>query len=136
MSISVPFFVCLCVGVAASQDQDFGTANLHVEVSDVVSVLVYVGVAKGNGVLSKTGKVHSGLVLEETCPCCFKIELKYTCWGCDFSFPLLLMSQLMLQLHLMQLISAFYLHLYLLHCLRVSPLVLDVTSLWSNIFVI
>lgn len=26
------------------------------EVSDVVSVLVYVGVAKGNGVLSKTGE--------------------------------------------------------------------------------
>lgn len=48
--------VCLLVGVAASQDQDFGTANLHVEVSDVVSVLVYVGVAKGNGVLSKTGE--------------------------------------------------------------------------------
>lgn len=44
------------VGVAACQDQNFGTANLHVEVSDVVSVLVYVGVAKGNGVLSKTGK--------------------------------------------------------------------------------
>ena len=43
-------------GVAASQDQDFGTANLHVEVSDIVSVLGYVGVAKGNGVLSKTGK--------------------------------------------------------------------------------
>lgn len=51
------FLVCLSVGVAASQDHDFGTANLHVEVSDVVSVLVYVGVAKGNGVLSKTGKV-------------------------------------------------------------------------------
>uniref|UniRef100_A0A674MWP9 Probable JmjC domain-containing histone demethylation protein 2C n=1 Tax=Takifugu rubripes TaxID=31033 RepID=A0A674MWP9_TAKRU len=42
-------------GVAASKEQDFGTANLHLEVSDVVSVLVYVGVAKGNGVLSKTG---------------------------------------------------------------------------------
>ncbi|KAF7641938.1 hypothetical protein LDENG_00268010, partial [Lucifuga dentata] len=47
--------LCCAYGVAASQDQDFGTANLHVEVSDVVSVLVYVGVAKGNGVLSKTG---------------------------------------------------------------------------------
>lgn len=47
----------LTVGVAASQDQDFGTAKLHVEVSDVVSVLVYVGIAKGNGVLSKTGKI-------------------------------------------------------------------------------
>lgn len=49
--------LCLPAGVAASQDQDFGTANLHVEVSDVVSVLVYVGVAKGNGVLSKTGEL-------------------------------------------------------------------------------
>ncbi|KAJ3608291.1 hypothetical protein NHX12_025340, partial [Muraenolepis orangiensis] len=47
--------LCCAYGVAASQDQDFGTANLHVEVSDIVSILVYVGVAKGNGVLSKTG---------------------------------------------------------------------------------
>uniref|UniRef100_A0A3P9JE77 Probable JmjC domain-containing histone demethylation protein 2C n=1 Tax=Oryzias latipes TaxID=8090 RepID=A0A3P9JE77_ORYLA len=47
--------LCCAYGVAASQEQDFGTANLHLEVSDVVSVLVYVGVAKGNGVLSKTG---------------------------------------------------------------------------------
>ncbi|XP_062858753.1 probable JmjC domain-containing histone demethylation protein 2C isoform X2 [Trichomycterus rosablanca] len=47
--------LCCAYGVAASQEQDFGTANLHMEVSDVVSVLVYVGVAKGNGVLSKTG---------------------------------------------------------------------------------
>lgn len=56
--------VASCPGVAASQDQDFGTANLHAEVSDVVSVLVYVGVAKGNGVLSKTGehwKKHGGV---------------------------------------------------------------------------
>nr|XP_046192695.1 LOW QUALITY PROTEIN: probable JmjC domain-containing histone demethylation protein 2C [Oncorhynchus gorbuscha] len=47
--------LCCAYGVAASQEQDFGTANLHREVSDIVSVLVYVGVAKGNGVLSKTG---------------------------------------------------------------------------------
>ncbi|XP_047673644.1 probable JmjC domain-containing histone demethylation protein 2C isoform X1 [Tachysurus fulvidraco] len=47
--------LCCAYGVASSQEQDFGTANLHMEVSDVVSVLVYVGVAKGNGVLSKTG---------------------------------------------------------------------------------
>lgn len=55
---SEPPLTLSCVGaagVAASQEQDFGTANLHLEVSDVVSVLVYVGVAKGNGVLSKTG---------------------------------------------------------------------------------
>lgn len=49
-------FFCFPLGVASSQEQDFGTANLHMEVSDVVSVLVYVGVAKGNGVLSKTGE--------------------------------------------------------------------------------
>ncbi|XP_051968991.1 probable JmjC domain-containing histone demethylation protein 2C isoform X1 [Xyrauchen texanus] len=47
--------LCCAYGVAASQEQDFGTANLHMEVSDIVSVLVYVGVTKGNGVLSKTG---------------------------------------------------------------------------------
>lgn len=52
--VVVFFFVCAS-GVASSQEQDFGTANLHMEVSDIVSVLVYVGVAKGNGVLSKTG---------------------------------------------------------------------------------
>lgn len=54
--ISNVHLLILHPGVAASQDQDFGTANLHAEVSDVVSVLVYVGVAKGNGVLSKTGE--------------------------------------------------------------------------------
>lgn len=52
----VSMFFCFPLGVASSQEQDFGTANLHMEVSDVVSVLVYVGVAKGNGVLSKTGE--------------------------------------------------------------------------------
>lgn len=55
--------VCTLSGVAASQDQDFGTANVHVEVSDVVSVLVYVGVAKGNGVLSKTGKTDVNKII-------------------------------------------------------------------------
>lgn len=53
--LSEGVFFCAS-GVASSQEQDFGTANLHMEVSDVVSVLVYVGVAKGNGVLSKTGE--------------------------------------------------------------------------------
>lgn len=59
--------VVSCPGVAASQDQDFGTANLHAEVSDVVSVLVYVGVAKGNGVLSKTGEHWKNLHVVLTC---------------------------------------------------------------------
>lgn len=43
-------------GVAAAKDHDIGTTNLHIEASDVVNVLVYVGIAKGNGVLSKAGK--------------------------------------------------------------------------------
>lgn len=89
--VSLSFYY-LCVGVAASQDQDFGTANLHVEVSDVVSVLVYVGVAKGNGVLSKTGKAHSHLMLVETGAQIHSLELPRL-WR---SFPPLLFSQLML----------------------------------------
>jgi len=44
------------IGVAATKDHDIGTTNLHIEVSDVVNILVYVGIAKGNGVLSKSGK--------------------------------------------------------------------------------
>ncbi|KAM6186620.1 putative JmjC domain-containing histone demethylation protein 2C isoform 2-T2 [Rhynchocyon petersi] len=47
--------LCSAYGVAAAKDHDIGTTNLHVEVSDVVNILVYVGVAKGNGVLSKAG---------------------------------------------------------------------------------
>lgn len=42
--------------MAATKDHDIGTTNLHIEVSDVVNILVYVGIAKGNGVLSKSGK--------------------------------------------------------------------------------
>uniref|UniRef100_A0A4X2L6I7 Probable JmjC domain-containing histone demethylation protein 2C n=1 Tax=Vombatus ursinus TaxID=29139 RepID=A0A4X2L6I7_VOMUR len=47
--------LCSAYGVAAAKDHDIGTTNLHIEVSDVVNILVYVGVAKGNGVLSKSG---------------------------------------------------------------------------------
>ncbi|XP_041511816.1 probable JmjC domain-containing histone demethylation protein 2C isoform X1 [Microtus oregoni] len=47
--------LCSAYGVAAAKDHDIGTTNLHVEASDVVNILVYVGVAKGNGVLSKAG---------------------------------------------------------------------------------
>lgn len=47
--------LCSAYGVAAAKDHDIGTTNLHVEASDVVNVLVYVGIAKGNGVLSKAG---------------------------------------------------------------------------------
>ncbi|XP_060048656.1 probable JmjC domain-containing histone demethylation protein 2C isoform X2 [Erinaceus europaeus] len=47
--------LCSAYGVAASKDHDIGTTNLHIEVSDVVNVLVYVGIAKGNGIMSKAG---------------------------------------------------------------------------------
>uniref|UniRef100_A0AAR2L9J5 JmjC domain-containing protein n=1 Tax=Pygocentrus nattereri TaxID=42514 RepID=A0AAR2L9J5_PYGNA len=47
--------LCCAHGVTACPEQDFGTSNLHVEISDTMSILVYVGIAKGNGALSKTG---------------------------------------------------------------------------------
>lgn len=45
-------------GVAAAKDHDIGTTNLHIEVSDVVNILVNVGIAKGNGIISKSGKIN------------------------------------------------------------------------------
>ncbi|XP_044276340.1 probable JmjC domain-containing histone demethylation protein 2C isoform X1 [Varanus komodoensis] len=47
--------LCSAYGVAAAKDHDVGTTNLHIEVSDVVNILVSVGIAKGNGVPSKSG---------------------------------------------------------------------------------
>ncbi|XP_076835102.1 putative JmjC domain-containing histone demethylation protein 2C [Brachyhypopomus gauderio] len=47
--------LCCAHGVTACPEQDFGTSNLHVEISDTMSILVYVGLAKGNGALSKSG---------------------------------------------------------------------------------
>ncbi|XP_063290225.1 probable JmjC domain-containing histone demethylation protein 2C isoform X1 [Pelobates fuscus] len=47
--------MCSAYGVIATKDQDTGTTNLHIEVSDLVNILVYVGAAKGNGVPSKSG---------------------------------------------------------------------------------
>uniref|UniRef100_A0A7M4EFZ9 Probable JmjC domain-containing histone demethylation protein 2C n=1 Tax=Crocodylus porosus TaxID=8502 RepID=A0A7M4EFZ9_CROPO len=47
--------LCSGYGVAATKDHDVGTTNLHIEVSDVVNILVYVGIAKGNGAHSKSG---------------------------------------------------------------------------------
>lgn len=46
---------CVCSGITTCPEQDFGTSNLHVEISDTMSILVYVGVAKGNGAPSKAG---------------------------------------------------------------------------------
>ncbi|OCT71510.1 probable JmjC domain-containing histone demethylation protein 2C isoform X2 [Xenopus laevis] len=47
--------MCSAYGVIATKDQDTGTTNLHIEVSDLVNILVYVGAAKGLGVTSKSG---------------------------------------------------------------------------------
>lgn len=59
IQISKIKYICVCVctytGVTACPEQDFGTSNLHVEISDTMSILVYAGIAKGNGALSKSG---------------------------------------------------------------------------------
>ncbi|XP_053548240.1 probable JmjC domain-containing histone demethylation protein 2C isoform X2 [Bombina bombina] len=47
--------MCSAYGVIATRDQDTGTTNLHIEVSDLVNILVYVGAVKGNGAHSKAG---------------------------------------------------------------------------------
>uniref|UniRef100_A0A672N4R9 Probable JmjC domain-containing histone demethylation protein 2C n=1 Tax=Sinocyclocheilus grahami TaxID=75366 RepID=A0A672N4R9_SINGR len=60
--------LCCAHGVTTCPEQDFGTSNLHVEISDSMSILVYVGVAKGNGASSKAGvlKLLEGEVLDES----------------------------------------------------------------------
>ncbi|XP_018432159.1 PREDICTED: probable JmjC domain-containing histone demethylation protein 2C [Nanorana parkeri] len=40
--------MCSAYGVIATKEQDTGTTNLHIEVSDMVNILVYVGAVKGN----------------------------------------------------------------------------------------
>uniref|UniRef100_A0A673HXJ9 Probable JmjC domain-containing histone demethylation protein 2C n=1 Tax=Sinocyclocheilus rhinocerous TaxID=307959 RepID=A0A673HXJ9_9TELE len=66
--------LCCAHGVTTCPEQDFGTSNLHVEISDSMSILVYVGVAKGNGASSKAGvlKLLEGEILDE----CIKKRLK------------------------------------------------------------
>uniref|UniRef100_A0A673K2Z9 Probable JmjC domain-containing histone demethylation protein 2C n=1 Tax=Sinocyclocheilus rhinocerous TaxID=307959 RepID=A0A673K2Z9_9TELE len=60
--------LCCAHGVTKCPAQDFGTSNLHVEISDTMSILVYVGVAKGNGAPSKAGvlKLLEGEVQDES----------------------------------------------------------------------
>ncbi|XP_030058985.1 putative JmjC domain-containing histone demethylation protein 2C [Microcaecilia unicolor] len=66
--------LCSAYGVVAAKDHEVGTTNLHIEVSDTLNVLVYVGVAKGNGVLSKTGVVKK--FEEEDLDECLRKRLK------------------------------------------------------------
>ncbi|KAM4703370.1 putative JmjC domain-containing histone demethylation protein 2C isoform 1-T2 [Rhinophrynus dorsalis] len=66
--------MCSAYGVIATKDQDTGTTNLHIEVSDLVNILVYVGAAKGIGVATKTSVVKK--FEEEDLDECFKKRLK------------------------------------------------------------
>ncbi|XP_067311108.1 probable JmjC domain-containing histone demethylation protein 2C [Pseudorasbora parva] len=60
--------LCCAHGITTCPEQDFGTSNLHVEISDTMSILVYVGLAKGNGAPSKAGilKLLEGEFLDES----------------------------------------------------------------------
>lgn len=41
---------CLCLsGLTSSEDRKVGTTNLHLDVSDAVNVMVYVGIPQGEG---------------------------------------------------------------------------------------
>ncbi|XP_053306482.1 probable JmjC domain-containing histone demethylation protein 2C isoform X2 [Spea bombifrons] len=66
--------MCSAYGVIATKDQDTGTTNLHIEVSDLVNILVYVGAAKGNGIVSKSGVVKK--FEEEDLDECLRKRLK------------------------------------------------------------
>ncbi|KAM3913081.1 putative JmjC domain-containing histone demethylation protein 2C isoform 4-T4 [Leptodactylus fuscus] len=68
--------LCSAYGVIATKDHDTGTTNLHIEVSDMVNILVYVGVVKGNVVASKAGVVKK--FEEEDMDECLKKRLKDT----------------------------------------------------------
>uniref|UniRef100_A0A8C5M3C5 Probable JmjC domain-containing histone demethylation protein 2C n=1 Tax=Leptobrachium leishanense TaxID=445787 RepID=A0A8C5M3C5_9ANUR len=67
--------MCSAYGVIATKDQDTGTTNLHVEVSDLVNILVYIGAAKGNGVPTKSGGVLKKFE-EEDMDDCLRKRLK------------------------------------------------------------
>ncbi|KAG8552530.1 hypothetical protein GDO81_004562 [Engystomops pustulosus] len=68
--------LCSAYGVIATKDHDTGTTNLHIEVSDMVNILVYVGVVKGNVAASKSGVVKK--FEEEEMDECLKKRLKDT----------------------------------------------------------
>ncbi|KAM5142381.1 putative JmjC domain-containing histone demethylation protein 2C isoform 2-T2 [Mantella aurantiaca] len=46
--------MCSAYGVIATKDLDTGTTNLHIEVSDMVNILVYVGAVRGNASATKS----------------------------------------------------------------------------------
>lgn len=44
-----PASLCLPAGLTSSEDRKVGTTNLHLDVSDAVNVMVYVGIPHGEG---------------------------------------------------------------------------------------
>ncbi|XP_075072431.1 putative JmjC domain-containing histone demethylation protein 2C isoform X2 [Mixophyes fleayi] len=68
--------MCSAYGVIATKDQDTGTTNLHIEVSDMVNILVYVGAMKNNLAASKSGVLKK--FEEEDLDECIKKKLKDT----------------------------------------------------------
>lgn len=55
------------LGVIATKDQDIGTTNLHIEVSDMVNILVYVGAVRGNASATKLGRLFLLDILHNQC---------------------------------------------------------------------
>lgn len=42
-------FLCFLIGLITAEDRRVGTTNLHLDVSDAVNVMVYVGIPIGEG---------------------------------------------------------------------------------------
>ncbi|XP_077114881.1 putative JmjC domain-containing histone demethylation protein 2C isoform X2 [Ranitomeya variabilis] len=66
--------LCSAYGVIATKEHDTGTTNLHIEVSDMVNILVYVGAVKGNVAACKSAVVKK--FEEEDMDECLKKRLK------------------------------------------------------------
>lgn len=47
--VSSAAFLCPPSGLTSSEDRKVGTTNLHLDVSDAVNVMVYVGIPHGEG---------------------------------------------------------------------------------------
>lgn len=59
---NVPF---LLLGLTSTEDRKVGTTNLHLDVSDAVNVMVYVGIPQGDED-SEQGSLNSFLCLTNT----------------------------------------------------------------------
>lgn len=59
--ICLLFFIALFIGLITAEDRRVGTTNLHLDVSDAVNVMVYVGIPIGDGA-HDDGKLSSKLI--------------------------------------------------------------------------